>query len=198
MASAIDISGLTLNPLETENIADFIVEKLEQDPVLGTIHQVWRGVKVKEQITFAQRPGLTGIAPSGCTLPNSGATAVMTEKYWEPEKVSDTLIHCQEDVNALFKAYYRKVNQYAELFDITGSDLEKLLMVMLSDTAMKSVWRLAWFGDKSVAGSEAAAAGLIIQQMRNFSTSSTVYGSRYSPTKQVRRLSRARPKSLLL
>ena len=61
----------------------------------------------------------------------------------------------------MFKAYYTKIRQYAEKFDIEGSDLEQLLAVMLTEAAMKAVWRIAWLGDKSVAAATASAAGLI-------------------------------------
>lgn len=161
MASKIDISGLTLNPLEVTEMGQFIVERTFQDPVLNSIHAVYTGLKMKEQIVFAAQMGLTGIVDSSCTRPNSGATSELTQKYWEPANVGDTLVHCNTDVNALFKAYYGKITKYAEKFDITGSDLEQFLVVMLTETAMKAVWRIAWLADKNVAAAGASAAGLI-------------------------------------
>ena len=161
MASKIDISGLTLNPLEVTEMGKFIIERTFNDPVLQSIHTVYTDVKMKEQIVFASQLGLTGILDSTCTRPNSGAVSVLTQKYWEPANVGDTLIHCQTDVNALFKSYYGKITMYAEKFDITGSELEQFLSVMLTEAAMRAVLRIAWLADKNVAASGAAAAGLI-------------------------------------
>ena len=157
MASNIDITGLALNPLEVGDLGAFIVERTFEDPTLRSIHAVWTGVKMKEQIAFASQLSKTGIKDSSCTRPNSGAKSIMTQKYWEPVKIGDTLVHCQADVNALFKAYFAKVQNYAQLFDITGTDLEQFLGVLLTEAAMKAVFRLVWLGDTDV--EEATATG---------------------------------------
>lgn len=160
MASKINISALTKNPVEVGEMGEFIVERVFQDPTLSAIHTVWTGIKMKEQIVFAGQLGLTGIKDTSCTRPNSGASSVLTEKYWEPENVGDTLVHCQTDVDALFKAYYTKIQQYAQKFDITGTELEQFLSVLLTEAAQKAVWRIAWLGNKTVAAAGAATAGL--------------------------------------
>jgi len=162
MASNIDISGLTLNPKEVDSISEFIVERTFNDPTLQAIHAVWTGIQMKEQIVFASQLGLTGIIDGGCSRPNSGAESVQTEKYWEPADIGDTLIHCQKDVDSLYKAYYSKIQKYTDKFDITGSDLQKFLMVLLDEAVMRSIWRIAWYGDTSVAASGASAAGLVV------------------------------------
>lgn len=160
MASSINITGLTLNPLEVGELGSFIVERTFEDPTLRAVHAVWTGVKMKEQIAFAGQLTKTGIKDSTCTRPNSGAKSTFSQLYWEPANVGDTLVHCQADVNALFKAYYGKIQAYVEKFDITGSDLENLLSVLLSDAALRAVWRYAWLGDTDVAQAGAAAAGV--------------------------------------
>lgn len=160
MASKIDISGLTKNPVEVGEMGQFIVEKTFGNPVLNAIHTVWTGIKTDEQIVFASQFGKTGIKDSSCSRPNSGAQSVLSEKFWRLAKVGDTLIHCQADVDAQFKAYYGKVQRYAELYNIEGSELEKFLSVLLTESAMNAVWRLVWLGDKSVAAAGAGTSGL--------------------------------------
>lgn len=160
MASKINISGLTMNPLEVGEMGQFIVEKTFGNPVLSAIHTVWTGVKMKEQIVFAGQLGKTGIKDTTCTRPNSGAVSVLTQKYWEPANVGDTLVHCQADVDALFKAYYGKITEYVQKFNIEGSELEQFLSVMLTEAAMNAVWRISWLGNKAVAQAGAATAGL--------------------------------------
>ncbi len=161
MASVINVSALTLSAQENTEVAQFIHERIFEQPMLNSIHRVWTGVKMKEQIVFASLYGKTGISDSGCTRPTSGATSTFTEKFWEPARIGDTLTHCQADLNSLFKAYYDKINEYKDLFDITGSDEELFMVTMFSDSAMKAVLRLAWYGDTDVAVSAAAAAGLV-------------------------------------
>ena len=55
MASNIDISGLTMNPLEVDSISEFVVERTFNDPTLQAIHAVWTGVQMKEQIVFVSQ-----------------------------------------------------------------------------------------------------------------------------------------------
>lgn len=160
MASKIDISGLTKNPVEVGEMGQFIVEKTFGNPVLNAIHAVWTGIQMKEQIVFASQFGKTGIKDTTCTRPNSGAVSTLTQKYWDPSNVGDTLIHCQADVDGLFKAYYNKIRQYVDKFNIEGTELEQFLSVLLTESAMNAVWRLVWLGDKSVAAAGAGTSGL--------------------------------------
>jgi hypothetical protein len=162
MASKIDISSLTLNPIEESDLGNFVIERTFNDPMLNSIHAVWTGIKMKEQIVFASQLGLTGVLDAACDRPVSGAASVMTEKFWEPADIGDTLVHCQKDVDALFKAYYTKIERYVQKFDIQGSDLENFLKVLLDEAVMRSIWRIAWYADTSVAASGAAASGLIV------------------------------------
>lgn len=162
MATSIDVSALTLNPKEPQGFDLFVFEKTFQQPLLTAIHRVWTGVKMKEAIVFASLFGKSGIKDTTCTRPDSGAKSTFTQKYWEPKKIGDTIVNCQVDVDALFKAYYDKINEYKQLFDISASDEELFISTMLSESAMKSVYRIAWFGDTAVAQAGAAASGLLL------------------------------------
>ena len=160
MPHTLNLSGLTLNPKESVDFAAFIQERIFEQPALATIHTIYPGVKMKEQIVFASLMSKTGVADPSCTRPSSGAAATLTQKYWEPANMGDTFVLCQSEVNALFKAYYDKINTYSQKFDITGSDEEKFIAALIEDSASKAIARIVWLGDKSVAASGAAAAGL--------------------------------------
>lgn len=162
MASAINISNITSNPLEVQSMGEFIVERAFGDKVLNSIHAVWTGVKMKQQIGFASRLGHTGILDSGCARPSTGAKVVFSEKYTEPVKIGDTIIHCQAEVDSLFKAYGLTIQRYVDLYDISGSELEVFFTVMLSEAAMETVWRLVWCGDKGTVAAGAAQAGVAV------------------------------------
>ena len=104
MASVIDVSGLTLNPKEPD-FEKFVFERIFEQPVLNTIHRVYTGLTMQEKIVIAGIFGLTGIADTSCERPSSGAGLNTSEKEWLPARIGDTFVHCQADVNALFKAY---------------------------------------------------------------------------------------------
>lgn len=160
--AGIDLSGLTLNPIEVQEIKDFIIERVFEHPQIQAIHNMQTGVKVKEQIVFAGQFGKTGLKKTtSCDLQTSGAESVLTEKYWDPVGIEDTLILCQVEVNALFKAYYTKVQRYRDLYDITGSDLEIFYAIMIEESMVRTIWRAAWFGDTAVAAAAAGTPGLV-------------------------------------
>ena len=163
MATGIDISGLTLNPLEVQEIQSFIIEQVFSRPDLMAIHGIQTGVTMKEQIVFASQFGKTGIkGDSTCTRKTSGAESVVTQKYWEPVGIEDTLIHCNKELNALFKAYFLKIQKYRDNYEIEGTDLQIFFSILMLETIQSTIWRAAWFGDTSVAVAGVAAAGLVL------------------------------------
>lgn len=161
MAATFNTSNLTLNPKEVSELSSAIVEMAFNAPMLDRLHRVQTGVQMKEQILLIGQMGMTGVAQSGCGRTSSGATVPMSQKYWEPANFGDRLINCVQDMNALWKAYFGKVTSYQELYDMQGSELGQLLVVLLEEAISKAALRVAWFGDKDVAASGAATAGLI-------------------------------------
>lgn len=162
MASKIDVSALTLNPRESEEFRKFVVEQVFNNPALNTIHNVVTGVQMKEQIVLATQLGKTGLKANGaCTRQASGAKSTLSEKYWEPMGIEDTLEQCQAEVDGLFKAYYGKIQSYKEMYDIQGSDEETFLALLLENAILPTVYRAAWLAYKTVAAAGAGSAGLI-------------------------------------
>jgi len=161
MAAPIDVTALTLSAKENPDFSKFVFEKMFDQGDLASNHRVWTGVQMKEQIVFASLFGLSGIKDAGTSRPNSGGKPVFTEKFWEPAKVGDTMIFNQSEVNSLFKAYFNNIKKYTEIYDITGTDEEKFLMEVFSQSAKLAINRLIWLGDTAVAASGVAASGLI-------------------------------------
>jgi len=155
--------GLTLNPIEVQDLQDFIIERVFEKPVFEAIHGRFEtGVKMKEQIVFASQFGKMGLKKAAaCTRQTSGAESTLTEKFWEPVGIEDTLIICQAEINGLFKAYYTKIQNYKQLYDITGSDLEIFYAILVEEAITSLVWRAAWFGDTDAVTSGAATPGLV-------------------------------------
>lgn len=161
MATAINVSGLTLNPKEVGSFNSFINQLVFEKPELKALHQVYRDIKMKEQIVLAGKMGLMGKKNTGtCTRQSSGASVTLTQKYWEPVMIEDTITNCQAEVNGLFKAYYDKIQEYRDRFDITGSDEFLFLAKEIEDAAVDLIYRAIWFGDTDVAASDSDTAGL--------------------------------------
>jgi len=162
MAKGFDVSALTLNPQEVSDLAAFIVEQVFNRPDMNRLHSVQTGIKMQEQIIFASQFGKTGLkATSSCTRQTSGASSTLTQKYWNPVGIEDTIVHCQKEVDALFKAYYSKIQSYKDNYEISGTDSETFLAVLLTEAIARTVIRAAWFGDTAVAAAGAGADGLI-------------------------------------
>lgn len=161
MAKPIDETALVLNPKESAEFQKFIFELAFNQADLSANHRVWTGLTMKEQIVFASLIGLSGIKDAGTSRPNSGGKPVLTQKYWEPSKVGDTMVFNQSEINSLFKAYFDKIKSYGEIYDISGSDEEKFLVTTIGEAAKRAINRLIWYGDTAVAAATAGASGLI-------------------------------------
>lgn len=163
MATAVNVSALTLNPKESLDWQSFVLERVFSRPELRRLHGVFTGLTMKEQIVLASQFGKTGVkGDATCTRKTSGAASTLTQKYWEPKGIEDTIIHCQAEVNGLFKAYYDKIRTYREKYEIEGSDEEVFMSILLIESIQRTIWRAAWFGDTAVAAAGAATAGLLV------------------------------------
>ena len=181
---AIDLSGLTFNPKEVDGFEKFIFQDVMELPDLRRVHHIQNGITMKEQIVLAGLFGKTGLKAGSsqdgkCGRPTSGAKSVLTEKFWEPVGIEDTLIHCNADMNSLFKAYFDKITKYREVYEFEPSDFEWVqisgkeldseaqvnigvfLMILFSESMQRTIWRAVWFGDTAVTVSTTTTAGLL-------------------------------------
>ena len=162
MASGIDESALTLAAQEVMNTPEFILEKVFNRSALSELHDVQTGIKMKQQIVFASLFGKMGLkGDATCTRKTSGAKSTLTQKYWEPQGIEDTLIHCNKEIDSLFKAYFSKIRAYRERYEIEGSDLAIFMTILIEEAISRTINRAVWFGDKAVAAAGAGTAGLI-------------------------------------
>lgn len=162
MAKGIVESALALNPIEVQDFQQFIIEQVFTKPELLAVHGIQTGIKMKEQIVFASQFGKTGLkGDSNCDRKTSGAQSILTQKYWEPVGIEDTLIHCNAELDGLFKAYFGKINSYREKYDITGTDLEIFFSILFLESISNTLWRAVWFGDTAIAVADATTEGLV-------------------------------------
>ncbi|MCQ2608774.1 MAG: hypothetical protein MJ197_08825 [Bacteroidales bacterium] len=159
--ATIDLSNLTINPKEQGDFGKFVMERTFLRPELKAVHNVMTGIKMKEQIVLASQLGLSGKLANGCTAVSSGAGSVLTQKYWDPASIEDTLSTCIKSQNSMFKAYADKIEKYKDTYDMTGSD-EELFITALVEEAMKvTIARAIWFADTTVSASTSSGEGLI-------------------------------------
>ena len=161
MASTINVSSLTLNPKEVQNFGQIILEMTFGKPELRAMHRVFSGVTMKEQIVLASQLGLTGLKANGCTRQESDAQSTLTQKYWEPVGIEDTFVNCQADVDGLFKAYFDKIKEYKQMYNIEASDEEAFIGNLVSEAMNETINRAIWFGDTNVTASTSSTAGLV-------------------------------------
>lgn len=159
--AALDISTLTLNPDEARAVSEFVITFLEKHPSLVQIFDLKTGVKPKQQIVLVKSMGFSGIADPGCSVVSSGAQAIASQKYWDTERIGDTFELCQADMNELFKPYMDSVKRYSDLFGADSNEVLLFIASLVTEALNKAVFRLAYFGDTTVAASGASAAGLV-------------------------------------
>ena len=163
MAKGILETALDMNAIEVDSVQRFITEALVSRPELLALHGLRTGITMKEQIVFASQFPKTGIKADGtCGQAGTNPQSTLTQKFWEPVGIQDKLQHCNAELDSLFKAYFTKIKNYRERFDITGSDLEVFLMILFLESMQATIWRAAWFGDKAVAQAGAATEGVVL------------------------------------
>lgn len=163
MSKFFNPNNITMNPKEVQTFAEFIVKESFEQPLIRDMFAVKTGVKMKEQIVIASLLGKTGLlkARGTCGRTSSKASAVLSEKFRNPEIIEDLFEQCQGEVDALFKAYNDKINNAKEIFDITGSDEDTFLVLLVVKSMGEAIQRISWLGNKSVAAADATTAGLI-------------------------------------
>lgn len=150
MATIVDVSQLTLNPEEVREASQIIFEKIYNNPAIADIHEIEVGIRMKEQIVFSGRIGMVGKAAAGCT-PNSAPGFTMTQKYWDPATEDFRLVHCQKDLNALFKVFNRASRMNPDFYDIVGSEQMGIIVTAVENAMLESLMVKAWFADTAAA-----------------------------------------------
>jgi len=150
MASKIDVSALTLNPQEAQDLSQVVFEEEFVNGTLSKIHDVNTGVNFDQRIVFADNAGVEGQPYSGCT-PVEGGSVVFTEKTWTPKLVGVRYTHCSADVNALFKIFAKEKRVNPDLFDKVSADEMGLLGSRAIASLRESVPAKIWFSDTAAA-----------------------------------------------
>lgn len=150
MASKIDVSALTLNPEEAQQVSEAVIEKVFIQGELSQIHDVVTGISMQKQIVFVDNLDVGGEALTGCT-PAEQDGLVMTEKFWTPALVAGRFSHCANDLAQLLKIFKRAQKVEPDYYDRIGSEELGMLMAKIVDSLKVSVSAKAWLSDTAAA-----------------------------------------------
>jgi len=171
MATLVDVSGLTLNPVEVTEANKIIFEKVFTNPTIEDIHEIETGVQMKTQIVLAQRINrVLGKLSSGCT-PNTETGFTLSQKYWDPAREDFRLEHCQADLPVLLKMFKKAQRMNPDFFDAVGSEELGVIIAAIEDAMMESLITKIWFADKSaalIANSGVFTAGTDVARFNTF------------------------------
>lgn len=159
MASTLDLSGLTLNPQEVEDVAQAIFEAVYVKGRLSDYHDVRNGIQMKTQIPIFGLMGLVGKLDTGCGV-NAATNQISTsQKYWEPKMIGFRLTHCQNDIDELYKMWKKSMIAKGVWEQIENGQIQFMTDRTL-DAALESQLLLSSFGD-TAAGNVTADGGVI-------------------------------------
>ena len=151
MSSLIDISSLSLNPKEADQVNQAIFERVITGGKLESYHDIWEGITMKEQIVFIGALSEVGKVIANCSFTDGGQQVPFSQKYWDPVMVGGRLIHCAKDVNALLKLFKKAAKVNPDYFDRIGSEELGVVALRLEQAIESMLNRLVWFGDKAAA-----------------------------------------------
>ena len=146
----LDISNLTLNPEEAQELSKAIFEYVLEQGDIPMHHDIQTEIQYKTQIPFIGTLGLVGKKIIGCTIDANGNQIPLSEKFWDPELIGDRLEHCATDVDPLFKLFKkaRKINP--DFFDRIDSEELGVILMRLAEAMKEMLTRLTWFSDKDI------------------------------------------------
>jgi hypothetical protein len=157
MAAYPDLSGLTLNTQEALSANEAVFEKVFLDETdITRSHIIETGIQMKTQIVLFGRMGLVGKKSAGDCSRNEVSGPAASEKVWDPELISWSLIHCQEEINQLFKMWKRAASALDTWEQV---DNEQIAYITDSsvDAGIEAIMRITSLADvnSSAAGSGA-------------------------------------------
>ena len=146
-----DLSGLTMNPQEVDEVSKAIFELVIEEGDLSEYHEIETGITMKTQIAFIGNLGLLGYKQTDCARTEDGSSIPLTEKYWDPVLIGDRLKHCATDINPLLKLFKKASRINPDFYDRIGSEELGLVIAKIEQALKQMANRYVWFGDTAAA-----------------------------------------------
>lgn len=145
----LDLTGLTMNAEEANEVSQAIFEAVITGPQLEEYHEVETGIEHKTQIPFIGNLGLMGVAITGCDRTENPGSIPLTEKFWDPSLIGDRLKHCATDVNALLKLFRKASKINPDFYDRIDGEEFGVVIAAVEKAMLAMANRLVWFGNKA-------------------------------------------------
>lgn len=156
--SIITAADLSFNGEEIKSLSEAVFESTFAKPALTQFHNAVTGIVAKKQIAILGRiEGLMGKGSGECNPTSADNKIGSTEKFWDPEPVSDRLTQCWTDLEETF--YIWGLKNGIDKYDLTSADFMNFVKERLEDAIIEAVYRLAWFADVDAADVDASPAG---------------------------------------
>lgn len=140
------------------NASEFLLENPFVKPSVSAFHNVFEGIRAKQQIAFLNKFGKLSVTDAGCGAAPSG-TLTPSTKTWDPVFLRAEVEQCASD-------FYQSFMVWALGNGVNRDDLsqvayfEGFLYDFLRDAVMEDVMRMAWLSDTAlVAGDLTNGAG---------------------------------------
>lgn len=147
--SLFDRTDLTFNGKEIKELSQAVFEAAFDKPSLQLFHKVATGIVVKEQIAiFGRLKGLVGAGSGECNPTSAPNTFDATEKFWDPEYISDRLSQCWKDLEKSFWEW--GLAKGVKKSDLTNGDFFNFVKEILMDAVVEAVYRIVWFNDTEI------------------------------------------------
>ena len=157
--AAFDLSGLTMEPQEVDDVSKAIFENVITEGDLSESHEIETGITMKTQIAFIGNPGLVGKKQTDCDREIDDFVIPVTEKFWELVLLGVRLKHCATDLNPLLKLFKKATKINPDFYDRIGSQELGVVVSKLEYALKQMLNRLVWFGD--TAALNVAGGGVI-------------------------------------
>lgn len=150
MATKFDVSALSLNNEEAQEVSELIVEKVFVQGELTDVHEILTGIQHGKQIVFVDNLGVGGEALTGCT-PAEQDALTFSEKFWTPALIAGRFTHCANDMPQLLKLFRKAQKVEPDFYDKEGSQEMQVLLAKIIEALKVSISAKAWLSDTAAA-----------------------------------------------
>lgn len=151
---AFDLSNLDFNGEEVKALGECIQESVFTNPEATLFHEFVPGIKAKKQIAILGKvDGLTGKGTGGCDPANDVLNIGTSQKFWNPEPVSNRFAYCWTELKDSFFIYATKNG--LDIANLEGTDYLNFIESRLSEAMKEEVLRIVWFSDTAADHSDA-------------------------------------------
>lgn len=149
MAKNLNLDPITFTGRQIETMKEAFWTAVFLNPQISTLLLVVPGIKAKQQVVILGMLGLVGKKKGAQCKPDVSDEQIdAIEKWWDPEYIEDRFEECWKDLLGKFTAWGLKNG--IDKPDLTGTEFALFLEERIATALAESVYRIAFFGDKTI------------------------------------------------